>query len=118
MPFDSETTEEALARLKSLDAPIGPVERMTEESITGRYSAMSVPECVEVPDMSKTGITRVTVKPGEPLPHGDTDWERVGCPPCAHTFTRPPQASFHPTAPNLRRQALFPWTRLFPSEHF
>ena len=27
--------------------------------------------------MSKTGITRVTIKPGEPLPEGDTDWERV-----------------------------------------
>jgi hypothetical protein len=27
--------------------------------------------------MSKTGITRVTVKPGEPLPQGDTDWARI-----------------------------------------
>jgi putative transcriptional regulator len=27
--------------------------------------------------MSETGITRVTVKPGEPLPKGDTDWARV-----------------------------------------
>jgi putative transcriptional regulator len=27
--------------------------------------------------MRKTGITRVTVKPGEPLPRGDTDWERL-----------------------------------------
>ena len=27
--------------------------------------------------MSKTGITRVTVKPGEPLPRGDTDWARL-----------------------------------------
>jgi putative transcriptional regulator len=27
--------------------------------------------------MSKTGTTRVTIKPGEPLPRGDTDWERV-----------------------------------------
>src|ERR1043166_3258226 len=27
--------------------------------------------------MSKTGATRVTIKPGEPLPRGDTDWERV-----------------------------------------
>jgi putative transcriptional regulator len=27
--------------------------------------------------MSKTGITRVTIKPGEPLPRGDTDWPRV-----------------------------------------
>ncbi len=27
--------------------------------------------------MSKTGITRVTVKAGEPLPTGATDWERV-----------------------------------------
>ncbi len=77
MPFDSETKEAALARLKSLDAPVGPVEHMIEKSITGRYSAMSVLECVEELDMSKTDITRVTVKPGEPLPHGDTDWERV-----------------------------------------
>ena len=28
--------------------------------------------------MSKTGTTRVTVKPGEPKPRGDTDWERLG----------------------------------------
>ena len=27
--------------------------------------------------MNKTGITRVTVKPGDMLPEGDTDWERV-----------------------------------------
>ena len=27
--------------------------------------------------MSKTGTTRVTVKPGEPLPQGDTDWTRL-----------------------------------------
>jgi putative transcriptional regulator len=27
--------------------------------------------------MSKTSTTRVTVKPGDPLPRGDTDWERV-----------------------------------------
>lgn len=27
--------------------------------------------------MNKTGITRVTVKPGDTLPEGDTDWERV-----------------------------------------
>ena len=27
--------------------------------------------------MSKTGTTRVTIKPGEPLPRGNTDWERV-----------------------------------------
>jgi putative transcriptional regulator len=27
--------------------------------------------------MSKTGITRVTVKPGDPLPQGDTDWARI-----------------------------------------
>ena len=27
--------------------------------------------------MSKTGTTRVTVKPGEPLPKGDTDWVRI-----------------------------------------
>lgn len=27
--------------------------------------------------MSKTGITRVTVKPGEALPQGDTNWERL-----------------------------------------
>jgi len=27
--------------------------------------------------MSKTGITRVTVKAGEPLPTGATDWERL-----------------------------------------
>jgi putative transcriptional regulator len=27
--------------------------------------------------MSKTGTTRVTVKPGEPLPPGDTDWARL-----------------------------------------
>ena len=27
--------------------------------------------------MSKTGTTRVTVKPGEPLPRGETDWERL-----------------------------------------
>lgn len=27
--------------------------------------------------MSKTGITRVTVKPGETPPRGDTDWARV-----------------------------------------
>lgn len=27
--------------------------------------------------MSKTGITRVTVKPGKALPQGDTDWERL-----------------------------------------
>jgi len=27
--------------------------------------------------MSKTGTTRVTVKPGEPLPRGETDWARV-----------------------------------------
>ncbi len=26
--------------------------------------------------MSKTGTTRATVKPGEPLPKGDTDWTR------------------------------------------
>lgn len=29
------------------------------------------------PDMSKTGTTRVTVKPGEAPPHGETDWARV-----------------------------------------
>lgn len=28
--------------------------------------------------MSKTGTTRVTVKPGEPRPRGDTDWARLG----------------------------------------
>jgi len=27
--------------------------------------------------MSKTGITRVTVKAGEPLPKGGTDWQRL-----------------------------------------
>ena len=27
--------------------------------------------------MSKTGITRVTVKSGEPRPRGDTDWARL-----------------------------------------
>jgi putative transcriptional regulator len=27
--------------------------------------------------MSKTGTTRVTRKPGEPLPRGDTDWARL-----------------------------------------
>jgi putative transcriptional regulator len=27
--------------------------------------------------MSKTGTTRVTVKPGEPLPRGNTDWGRL-----------------------------------------
>jgi putative transcriptional regulator len=27
--------------------------------------------------MSKTGTTRVTVKPGEPLPRGATDWARL-----------------------------------------
>ena len=27
--------------------------------------------------MSKTGITRVTVKPGDPLPRGKTDWARL-----------------------------------------
>ena len=27
--------------------------------------------------MSKTAATRVTVKPGKPLPRGDTDWERL-----------------------------------------
>jgi hypothetical protein len=27
--------------------------------------------------MSKTGTARVTVKPGEALPKGDTDWERI-----------------------------------------
>jgi putative transcriptional regulator len=27
--------------------------------------------------MSKTGITRVTIKPGEPLPSGETDWARI-----------------------------------------
>lgn len=27
--------------------------------------------------MSKTGTTRVTVKPGEALPRGETDWARV-----------------------------------------
>jgi putative transcriptional regulator len=27
--------------------------------------------------MSKTGTTRVTVKPGDLLPRGDTDWERL-----------------------------------------
>jgi putative transcriptional regulator len=27
--------------------------------------------------MSKTGTTRVTVKPGETLPRGDTDWARL-----------------------------------------
>ena len=27
--------------------------------------------------MSKTGTTRVTVKPGEPSPRGETDWARV-----------------------------------------
>jgi putative transcriptional regulator len=27
--------------------------------------------------MSKTGTTRVIVKPGEPLPRGDTDWARL-----------------------------------------
>ena len=27
--------------------------------------------------MSKTGTTRVTVKPGEPPPRGETDWTRV-----------------------------------------
>src|SRR5579871_1076642 len=28
-------------------------------------------------DMSKTGTTRVTVKPGEPSPQGDTDWAQL-----------------------------------------
>jgi putative transcriptional regulator len=28
-------------------------------------------------DMSKTGTTRVTVKPGDTLPRGDTDWARL-----------------------------------------
>jgi len=28
--------------------------------------------------MSKTGITRMTVKAGEPLPKGETDWQRLG----------------------------------------
>jgi putative transcriptional regulator len=27
--------------------------------------------------MSKTGTTRVTVKPGDPVPAGDTDWARL-----------------------------------------
>jgi putative transcriptional regulator len=27
--------------------------------------------------MSKTGTTRVTVQPGEPLPRGKTDWARL-----------------------------------------
>jgi putative transcriptional regulator len=27
--------------------------------------------------MSKTDTTRMTVKPGEALPHGETDWTRV-----------------------------------------
>jgi putative transcriptional regulator len=27
--------------------------------------------------MSKTGTPRVTMKPGEPLPKGDTDWSRI-----------------------------------------
>ena len=27
--------------------------------------------------MSKTGTTRVTVKPGDPLPRGNTDWARI-----------------------------------------
>ena len=27
--------------------------------------------------MSKTGLTRVTVKPGDPLPRGKTDWARL-----------------------------------------
>jgi putative transcriptional regulator len=27
--------------------------------------------------MSKTGTTRVTMKPGEPVPQGDTDWARL-----------------------------------------
>ena len=27
--------------------------------------------------MSKTGITRVTVKPGDTLPEGETDWARL-----------------------------------------
>jgi putative transcriptional regulator len=27
--------------------------------------------------MSKTGTTRVTVKSGDPLPQGDTDWKRL-----------------------------------------
>jgi putative transcriptional regulator len=27
--------------------------------------------------MSKTGTTRVTVKPGKPQPRGDTDWARL-----------------------------------------
>src|SRR5712691_7173958 len=27
--------------------------------------------------MSKTGTTRVTVKPGKPLPRGDTDWAKL-----------------------------------------
>ena len=27
--------------------------------------------------MSKTGTTRVTVKPGDPFPRGDTDWARL-----------------------------------------
>jgi len=27
--------------------------------------------------MSKTGTTRVTVKPGDTLPRGDTDWARL-----------------------------------------
>jgi putative transcriptional regulator len=27
--------------------------------------------------MRKTGTTRVNVKPGEPLPHGKTDWGRL-----------------------------------------
>lgn len=28
-------------------------------------------------DMSKTGTTRITVKPGDPLPRGATDWARL-----------------------------------------
>lgn len=27
--------------------------------------------------MSKTGTTRMTVKPGDPLPRGETDWARI-----------------------------------------
>ena len=30
--------------------------------------------------MSKTATTRVTVKPGEPLPRGETDWARLESP--------------------------------------
>lgn len=32
------TPREALALLKTLDAPVGPVESMIEESVAGRYS--------------------------------------------------------------------------------